>query len=71
MQKVITSPEGTHKELYMPIQFTIQAETTYTCCTVRQRISDQLGPERLPSQCRTINADDKTAEKELTCPCNS
>ena len=54
MQKVITSPEGTRKELYMPIRFTIQAETTYTCCTVRQRISDQLGPERSPSQCRTI-----------------
>ena len=27
MQKVITSPEGTRKELYMPLWFTIQVET--------------------------------------------
>ena len=27
MQKVITSPEGTRKELYVPLWFTIQVET--------------------------------------------
>ena len=28
MQKVITSPEGARKEVYVPLRFTIQAETT-------------------------------------------
>lgn len=35
--------------------------------TVWQRIPDHLGPDGMCSPCRTINADDKTAEKELTC----
>ena len=69
MQKVITSPEGTRKELYVPLWFTMQVARphNYVCCTVRQRIPAHLEPDRSSSPSGTINADDKTAEKELTC----